>query len=209
MTLRVSSTTGEVSLTLPSRTDLASARTFLDAHAGWITARLARVPERVPFEPSAVLPFRGEPHRVVQGSSSRAATRATQEGGGNVITVSGDAAGIPGRVRRFLQAEAKGDLGLAVDRYTGILGIDARRVTLRDTRSRWGSCSSTGALSFSWRLILAPPEVLDYLAAHEVAHLKELNHSHRFWSLLRDMCPGTNTAEIWLKRHGNGLHRYG
>ncbi len=210
MTLRVSSTTGEVSLTLPARTDLASAKTFIDAHAGWITARLARVPERVRFEPGAVVPLRGEPHRLVHGGSSRAATRASRDAGGEaVISVSGDVASIPGRVRRFLQAEAKADLDLAVVRYTGMIGIDARKVTPRDTRSRWGSCSSTGALSFSWRLILAPPEVLDYLAAHEVAHLRELNHSHRFWSLLRGMCPGTDAAEIWLKRHGNGLHRYG
>lgn len=210
MTLRVSSATGAVTLTLPARADLASARTFLDAHAGWIATRLARVPVPVPFGPGAILPFRGEPHRIVHTSSPRAPTRArTEEGGAAIIAVSGDEAGLPGRVRRFLQAEAKADLGRAVLRYTEALGVGARRVTLRDTRSRWGSCSSAGALSFSWRLILAPPEVLDYLAAHEVAHLKELNHSHRFWALLRAMCPGTDAAEAWLKRHGNGLHRYG
>jgi predicted metal-dependent hydrolase len=89
------------------------------------------------------------------------------------------------------------------------LGVPFGRLTLRDTRSRWGSCSSTGALSFSWRLILAPAEVLDYLAAHEVAHLKEMNHSPAFWRVLRDLCPATDSAEAWLKRNGTGLHRFG
>ena len=84
-----------------------------------------------------------------------------------------------------------------------------RVIAIRDTKSRWGSCSSTGTLSFSWRLIMAPPLVLDYLAAHEVAHLKELNHSNRFWTLLHELCPATDEAERWLKRHGAELHRYG
>ena len=210
MTLRVSTMTGEVTLTLPARVNLENARTFLDAHVGWITARLARLPERVPFVPGALLPLRGEPHRIFHQPGPRFATRATRDHDTEaVIAVSGDEAGIPGRVRRFLQAEATSDLSRAVAHHTAILGLAVRRVTVRDTRSRWGSCSSTGSLSFSWRLILAPPEVLDYLAAHEVAHLKELNHSHRFWTLLRGLCPETDTAEAWLKRHGNGLHRYG
>ena len=126
-----------------------------------------------------------------------------------MISVPGDDAGIPGRVRRFLMAEAGRDLRAAVDRHSAVIGETARRISLRDTRSRWGSCSSAGALSFSWRLILAPPLVLDYLAAHEVAHLKELNHSGRFWRLLRGMCPDTDEAEAWLKRQGSDLHRYG
>ena len=80
---------------------------------------------------------------------------------------------------------------------------------MRDTKSRWGSCSASGCLNFSWRLILAPPFVLDYLAAHEVAHLKEMNHSRRYWATLRKLCPHTDEAERWLKRHGTELHKYG
>jgi predicted metal-dependent hydrolase len=113
------------------------------------------------------------------------------------------------RVRDFLEREAKRDLQAAVARHTAALGIPARRITVRDTRSRWGSCSAKGYLNFSWRLILAPPFVLDYLAAHEVAHLKEMNHSPRFWREVHALCPRTEEAERWLKRHGTDLHRYG
>jgi predicted metal-dependent hydrolase len=123
--------------------------------------------------------------------------------------VSGQEEAVPGRVRRYLTGEAGRDLRAAVAKHTAALGVPARRIAIRDTKSRWGSCSSTGTLSFSWRLIMAPPLVLDYLAAHEVAHLKELNHSNRFWTLLGELCPATEEAERWLKRHGAELHRYG
>lgn len=210
MTLRVSGTSGEVVLTLPTRASLAGAQLFLEAQRGWIAARLARVPERIGFVAGAVIPFRGEPHRIVHWSQVRGRSTATRdEAGQPVIAVSGDAAAVPGRVRRLLQAEAGADLRAAVSRHAAALDVTPGRVTLRDTTSRWGSCSSTGGLSFSWRLILAPPCVLDYLAAHEVAHLRELNHSHRFWKLVHDLCPATEEAERWLKRNGSGLHRYG
>ena len=210
MTLRVSSATGDVVLTLPPRAALSGARTFLDAHAGWIAQRLARLPDRMPFEAGATVPLRGEPHRIVHWSRVRGATRAVRdETGEAVIAVCGEESTLPGRVRRFLAAEAEADLREAATRHAATLGAPLRRITLRDTRSRWGSCSSTGALSFSWRLILAPPFVLDYLAAHEVAHLKEMNHSHRFWRIVHDLCPRTDEAEAWLNRHGSLLHRYG
>ncbi len=210
MTLRVSGATGEVVLTLPPRASLLAAKTFLDQHGGWISDRVARLPDRILFEPGVAVPLRGVPHRIVHWSQIRSATRATVDAdGAAVIAVAGDEAGVPGRVRRFLQAEAQADLKAAVSRHAERLDVAVGRVTLRDTRSRWGSCSSTGTLSFSWRMILAPPSVLDYLAAHEVAHLRELNHSHRFWRIVHDLCPGTEEAERWLKRHGTALHRYG
>jgi len=105
--------------------------------------------------------------------------------------------------------EAKRDLAAAVKRHTDALGIPARSITVRDTRSRWGSCSAQGSLNFSWRLVLAPPFVLDYLAAHEVAHLKEMNHSPQFWRVAHALCPRLEEAERWLKRNGADLHRYG
>ena len=89
------------------------------------------------------------------------------------------------------------------------LGVKVKRISIRDQSSRWGSCTSAGSLSFSWRLILAPPYVLDYLAAHEVAHLVEMNHSARFWRVVGKVCPHTERAKTWLDTHGNDLHRYG
>jgi predicted metal-dependent hydrolase len=210
ITLRVSNATGEVVLTIPERTDLATAQRFADSHGDWIATRLARVPERVAFHDGAIVPLRGVPHRVVHWTSIRGTTQATRDLEGEpIIAVSGDGPHVARRIREFLEAEAKRDLSTAVRRHTAALGVTAKRITVRDTKSRWGSCSARGALSFSWRLILAPPFVLDYLAAHEVAHLRELNHSHRFWKLTHQLCPRTDEAELWLKRHGSELHRFG
>jgi predicted metal-dependent hydrolase len=113
------------------------------------------------------------------------------------------------RVRDFLKREAKRDLTAASRRYAASLGVAIKRVTVRDQVSRWGSCTADGALSFSWRLILAPPYVLDYLAAHEVAHLIEMNHSRAFWRVVARICPDWRRAKDWLNAQGNALHRYG
>jgi predicted metal-dependent hydrolase len=210
ITLRVSSATGEVMLTLPERADLLAAQRFADAHAAWIAARVDKVPVRTPFAPQAGVPLRGVPHRIVHWSTAGGVTRALDgPDGESIIAVACADAHVARRVREFLEREARRDLGEAVRRHAAKLGLAPKRIAVRDTKSRWGSCSAGGHLSFSWRLVMAPPFVLDYLAAHEVAHLKELNHSHRFWRVVRDLCPGTDEAEGWLKRHGAELHRYG
>ena len=210
ITLRVSSASGEVVLTIPERTGIDVAQRFADDHGAWIAARLAKVPSRVLFEPGALVPLRGTPHRIVHWSSVRGITRATTGSDGSaILAVSGESAHVARRVQDFLEAEARRDFALSVKRHTAALGIPAKRITVRDTKSRWGSCSSTGALNFSWRLVMAPPFVLDYLAAHEVAHLRELNHSHRFWKLTHQLCPRTEDAEKWLKVYGGALHRFG
>jgi len=112
-------------------------------------------------------------------------------------------------VRDFLKREAKADLEKASKLAAQALGVTVKRVSIRDQSSRWGSCSTTGVLSYSWRLILAPPFVLDYLTAHEVAHLIEMNHSAAFWRVVERICPDMDRARTWLNAHGTGLHRYG
>lgn len=206
LTLRVSAATGAVVLTLPTRSSVAAARTFAETHGGWIATRLARLPERVPFLPGAVVPLRGVPH-VIAHREGRGTAGADAESA--TLWVTGEAPHVPRRVRDFLQREARRDLSLAVAAYAARLGQRPARLTLRDTRSRWGSCTARGELNFSWRLILAPPVVLDYLVAHEMAHLREMNHSPRFWALTNELCPNVDEAEAWLKRHGSELHRYG
>ncbi|MDP4023551.1 SprT family zinc-dependent metalloprotease [Methylobacterium sp. NEAU 140] len=208
ITLRVSSATGEVVLTLPSRTALGTAQRFAMSNAGWIAARLARVPERVAFEQGSNVPLRGVPHALVQ-RPGRGAPRVEGEGAEAVLSVACEPAHLARRTQDFLAREARADIAAAVERYSAKLGQRPARITLRDTRSRWGSCTARGELNFSWRLILAPPMVLDYLVAHEMAHLREMNHSPRFWALLRDLCPHVDAAEAWLKRNGTALHRYG
>jgi len=209
LTLRVSSATGEVVMTLPARTSLAVAQKFAVAHGGWIAMRLAKLPERIAFEAGAILPLRGIPHRVVHRATTGGLTRietGTDEG---VISVACEAPHIARRVGDVLEREARRDLTSAVKIYAAAIGQTPTRITVRDTRSRWGSCTAQGALNFSWRLILAPPVVLDYLVAHEMAHLREMNHSARFWSLVGSICPHVDEAERWLKRNGASLHRYG
>ena len=150
------------------------------------------------------------PHRILHWSKLRGRTQAMLDAAGApVIAVCGEPPHLARRITEFLQAAARRNLTAAVARHALRLGRPSPPITIRDTQSRWGSCSSGGRLNFSWRLILAPPQVLDYLAAHEVAHLREMNHSARFWRLVRELCPGTDEAEAWLKRHGNGLHRFG
>ena len=125
------------------------------------------------------------------------------------ICVAGEPPHLDRRIGDFLKREARRDLEAAASRYAARLGVAIKRVSIRDQSSRWGSCSNTGVLSFSWRLILAPSFVLDYLAAHEVAHLKELNHSPRFWRLVASLDPDFERAKAWLDAHGTDLHRYG
>jgi predicted metal-dependent hydrolase len=209
LTLRVSAATGEVVITLPSRTSVSTAQRFAASHAGWIAARLARVPARITFAPEATVPLRGEPHRVQVRTVRGGGVRVERAEDGPVISLACEPAHVGRRLRDFLSREARRDLEAAIERYAPRLGQRPTRITLRDTRSRWGSCTARGALNFSWRLILAPPMVLDYLVAHEMAHLREMNHSDRYWALLRDLCPNVDAAEAWLKRNGTSLHRYG
>ena len=143
------------------------------------------------------------------GQARAASSGSRRASDGPLICVAGERPHVPRRVADFLKREAHRDIEAAVARHARSIGVKPKRIAVRDTVSRWGSCSATGGLSFSWRLILAPPFVLDYLAAHEVAHLVHLNHSPKFWSLLRRACPETNRAEAWLKAHGANLHRYG
>ncbi|WP_428032726.1 M48 family metallopeptidase [Ancylobacter sp.] len=208
-TLRVRAATRDVVLTLPARGTLHEAMDFARRHAGWVEVRLARLPEIVVFAPGAVLPLRGTPHRIVHRPEARGTVWAGVEMGEPVLFVAGEAAHVARRVGDFLKREARRDLVAAAHRHAQALGVSLVRVTLRDTASRWGSCSSAGALSFSWRLILAPPSVLDYLAAHEVAHRREMNHGPRFWATVDALFPQRHAAEHWLKKHGAELHRYG
>ena len=212
-TLRVRAATRDVVLSMPARGSLESAREFAERHAAWIGARLRRLPSVVPFAAGAIVPLRGVEHVIVLLSQARGVVwvepPATGPESRPRLCVAGDASFAARRIADFLKREARRDLDAAVKRHTAALEKPARRVSVRDTTSRWGSCAASGALSFSWRLILAPPFVLDYLAAHEVAHLAHMNHSPAFWALAKKLSPDTDRAEVWLKAHGVSLHRYG
>ena len=209
-TLRIHPTDREAILTMPPRGTIMEAKDFAQLHGGWIAARLGRLPKAAPFQPGTVVPLRGVPHRIVHRSGERGTVwTETRESGDKVLCVAGDYEFIDRRVHDFLKREARRDLQRSAQDYGQMLGVRVKRISIRDQSSRWGSCTSAGSLSFSWRLILAPPFVLDYLAAHEVAHLVEMNHSARFWRVVARICPSAERAKKWLDTCGNDLHRYG
>jgi predicted metal-dependent hydrolase len=208
-TLRIHSATREVLLTMPPRGSLKEARQFAEKHGSWIAARLDRLPQPAPFAHGTMVPLRGIDHRVEHRPGARGAVWIEGAGEERMLCVAGEEPHLARRVRDFLKREAKHDLEAASRLAAAKLGVAVRRVSIRDQSSRWGSCSTTGVLSYSWRLVLAPPFVLEYLAAHEVAHLVELNHSRRFWRLVERICPHVADAKTWLDVHGGNLHRYG
>jgi predicted metal-dependent hydrolase len=209
-TLRIDTASHAVLLTMPLRGSLRVAKEFAQKHGAWIASRLSRLPQATPFAHGVVVPFRGEPHRIVHHPEARGTVWLTRDDvGDGLICVAGEAPHHNRRISDFLRREAQRELDVASRRYAKDLGVNIKRITVRDQSSRWGSCSNTGVLSFSWRLIFAPPYVLEYLAAHEVAHLVELNHSQRFWRLLKRLNPDCERAKVWLDVHGSDLRRYG
>jgi predicted metal-dependent hydrolase len=196
--LRVSRADGRVSLSLPTWAPEAEALAFLRAREDWVRSHLQQAPKRQIARIGAHLPICGVPRDVVGGAG-----RAARFRDGRIEVPAGPREGP--RIKALLSAMARERLTAAVTTHANALGRPFHRITLRDPRSRWGSCSSKGDLMFSWRLIMAPPEVLDYVAAHEVAHLAEMNHSDRFWSVCRQLCPDTDAHRKWIRTHGADL----
>jgi predicted metal-dependent hydrolase len=211
LTLRVSKTRRAVVMTLPAVCRMEEADRFLSTHAAWVRERLGRVPEPVPLADGASLPVRGRPHLirfVGPARGARVVSISTAAGGLQRLDVTGRVEHASRRLKDWLLAEARGDLDARVGWHARRLGVQVRRIGLRDQTTRWGSCSASGLLSFSWRLIMAPSFVLDYVAAHEVAHLIEMNHGPRFWKLVSGTVPRLEEAKTWLRLEGSDLHRY-
>jgi hypothetical protein len=179
---------------------------FAETQAGWIAARLKRLPARRPFIDGAEVPLFGAP-RVIR---HRPDARGTVWIEGAEIHIAGRAEHMPRRLRDWLMAEMRRSLPPLVHAKAARVERKVARITVRDSRSRWGSCGPDGGMSFSWRLVFAPAEVLDYLVAHEVAHLVHMNHGPRFWALARALCDGPiETPQAWLKANGETLLQYG
>ncbi|HHI71669.1 MAG TPA: M48 family peptidase [Rhodobacteraceae bacterium] len=202
LSLRVSQLDGRVTMTLPLRTPFREARAFAAEKEGWIRNALERRPETARPAIGGTVLFEGREVPVVAGTGRVARFMDDR------ITVPGTGDRASARLAAFLKLAARNRLREASDRYAAMLGVSYGRLTLRDTRSRWGSCSSAGNLMYSWRLIMAPPDVLDYVAAHEVSHLLEMNHSPEYWRVVARIYPGYKTPRAWLRRNGAELHRY-
>lgn len=211
LTLRVSRTRRAVIVTLPLQCDLDEAGSFLSRHMDWVRERLDSLPAPVPFAHGMAMPLRGEPHDIVFTGATCTRLVSVQPGRNErkEIRIPGALQAAPVRLRNWLVDEAKRDLDGRVAYHAKRLNVQPKRIAVRDQSSRWGSCSTTRVLSFSWRLLLAPPAILDYVAAHEVAHLAEMNHGPRFWALVRKTLPDYEGAKRWLQVYGLDLHRYG
>ncbi len=213
--LRLPTAGGDPVLTIPTRGSFRTAQQFAEDHRGWLAERLRKAPPAQPFVAGSEVPLRGLVHRIEHVPTPRGTVKRREGPEGPVLVVAGDEPHLARRLTDYLKKEARADLNEAVERHASTLGLSHPRarqpsgITIRDTRSRWGSCTAQGRLSFSWRLVLAPPFILDYVAAHEVAHLVEMNHSDRFWAVTQDLFPETDHARAWLRRHGGALHSYG
>lgn len=198
MILRVPREGGAAVLTLPARVPLAEGMAFAQSRRDWLRQAMARRPAAQIVQPGALLPVEGQALCITP-----AAVRMVQPAPGALLIPEGRPAGAV--VAAWLRHLAAERLRAACDRHAGALGRPWRAMALRDTRSRWGSCTHDGRLMFSWRLAMAPPEVLDYVAAHEVAHLAHMDHSARFWATVEALLPGHSPQRAWLKAHGGSL----
>jgi len=205
ISLKVDAALDRPVLVLPSPRALAEGVKFAESRALWLKGALSRVPPRMPFADGTAIPYRGEPHLI----RHRPGCRGGVWRWGAEINVAGRPEHLPRRVADWLKAEARRLLSAGAAATAARIGRRPGRISVRDPKSRWASCAADGRLSFSWRLVLAPPGVLNYVVAHEVAHLLEANHGPDFWALVERLEPEFAAAKRWLRQYGAGLHRYG
>jgi predicted metal-dependent hydrolase len=207
VSLRIDAKAGEVVVTLPPRAGRRAGMALLTAHAAWVMEKLAGLAPPVVLAPDAEVPLGGVAHIVRH--VPEACGGAWLAPAGAAILVAGEVDFLPRRVVDFLRAEALRRIRRLALRHAATLSVKPRAIRLKDTRSRWGSCAPDGTLAFSWRLVMAPDWVLDYVVAHEIAHLRELNHSARFWAEVARLTPHRAAAVAWLKQNGPALLRVG
>ena len=205
LTLRIDAGGQGLRITVPPGLKRGEVENFLHRHQGWLEQRLAKLPDRPQVRPGVKIPLRGVPHLIVHEPGRRGTVSVENGADGPTLVVHGDRLHLPRRVADFLKREAKHEIEALVARHTATVGRSAKAIRFRDTSSRWGSCTSDGNLSFSWRIMMAPGPVTNYLVAHEVAHLKEMNHGPNFWALCEKLCPDTKRCKAWLKKNGSAL----
>lgn len=208
VSVRIDPTAREAVATAPAPRHALDAISFASERVEWIAERLGALPPSVTFTPGAHVPLRGVLHRLQHADTGRT-VRLDLTGVMPVLLVPGSHVAFADKTRGFFRAAARTDLAERVAAHAATLKVTPRSISIKDTRSRWGSCSSDGRLNFSWRLVCAPSFALDYVAAHEVAHLKEMNHSARFWRQVERCVPDWENARKWLQGHGSALHAIG
>lgn len=205
MSLRVDSTLGGAELILPKRVAESEGLAFVTQRGAWLLDKLDRLPVRTPFRHGAVIPVQGDDIVIHHAPETTRGARREAD----ALLVGGGGEHLARRVHDWLRREARRTITPLAWEKARIIGLKPDRISIRDQRSRWGSCSRTGGLSFNWRLILAPPLVLDYVVAHEAAHLREMNHSAAFWAVVDQVTEHAHSGRQWLKSNGTRLHSYG
>jgi predicted metal-dependent hydrolase len=206
MVLRLSRDAAGVVVTLPKRVSRTQGLAFVDKSMPWIAKQFERRPPATVIADGTIIPLYGMPHTVQATHERRGLIKVDAET--NTIHVPGDISHLARRLEDWLKKLARSELTEASQRYAKAMDVDIKRISIRDQKSRWGSCSASGDLSYSWRLILAPPFVLDYVVAHEVAHRQHMNHGPKFWRLVLTHCPRASEAKHWFKQHSSELHRF-
>jgi len=210
ISLRIDARRDAAVLTLPPRAAEREAIAFLMQHRDWVLAQLAALPPRVDFADGAVVPLLGRERTIRHDPTSRGRGGVYLAGPEeSELVVAGEAAHLPRRVSDFMKREARAAIKPLARAKADALGVRTGRIILRDQRSRWGSCTASGDLNFSWRLIYCPMAILDYVVAHEVAHLRHMDHSAAFWTTVAEIAPDPKTSRAWLREHGARLHRIG
>ncbi len=205
MVLRAARDGEGFALTLPRRHSQRAITEFLHASSDWMRNQLARLPAKSVIADGATIMLRGVEVKIRTTGKHRGII--SYDAASATLLLPGSEAHLQRRLTEWLKQQALEDLRHATSTYAAAMGVTYRKISVRDQKSRWGSCTTDGVLSYSWRLILAPPFVLDYVAAHEVAHLREMNHGPRFWRLVLTHCKDTRRAKTWLKQNSNLLHR--
>jgi predicted metal-dependent hydrolase len=194
-----------VVVTLPRGVVAAEALAWTASQTSWIARQLGKLPDRIPFAAGAVIPLFGQDLVVRSAPEARRGVWTDSE----AIYVSGRPEHLARRLADWLKREARKHITERAREKAQALGVKIGRVSVRDTKSRWGSCAVNGNLNFSWRLVMTPEFVFDYVVAHEVAHIREHNHGRGFWQLVETITGETERARAWLNAYGAGLHRYG
>lgn len=205
MTLRIDAANDCAVLVLPSRASLSEGIDFARSKAPWVKEKLESLPPRTPFAPGETIRVKGQ--NLTIRYDNRVGPHVKRDG--EILRVGGDPDLVRDRIIHWLRERARHAITRRVEERAALINKRFRRITLRDSRTRWGSCSARGNLSFSWRLILAPVEVMDYVVSHEVAHLAEMNHGPRFWRLVEEIAPRSARARDWLSQYGTELLRQG
>ncbi len=209
LTLRIEANGRGLRVTVPPGVPEHEIDGFVERHRGWLEKKLEKLPDRPDVRPGIKIPVLGVPHLVVHVARTRGTVSLRDGESGPEMIVHGDARFLKRRLADYLKRRARAEIEPLVTKHTAAIRKKAVSVRFRDTTSRWGSCTSDGRLSFSWRIIMAPKPVVDYLVAHEVAHLCEMNHGPKFWKLCRELCPRSEEAKAWLKKNGSALQAIG